>query len=330
MSESDQASPEVQRANRPWGRWTTGVVGLALVLLYVFSLLAYAEAGQSQVETGPDPVAVDQSGINFTFDLIAMDPAKSQMTLRMFIVPTGEFLNQQDASFAKPFRLTMRYLTSGQVTRDIPVGTPVGGLQDVNIFVDGNPNTYPFDQYQYGYVASEDYSSGVDLELVDPAPLISVTELGPDGQALDTVVPIGVFPSGGLQGWTESWHYSLSEESVGAAAAGDTLMLHLNVKRGGGVLAFVMVVMLMMGVTAILAGVVARAVVLKKRPIETTMAGWFAALLFALVPLRINLPGAPPIGAWIDVVVFFWVELVLLIAMAAFIGSWLKYRKPPS
>jgi hypothetical protein len=60
------------------------------------------------------------------------------------------------------------------------------------------------------------------------------------------------------------------------------------------------------------------------------MAGWFAALLFALVPLRTNMPGAPPIGAWLDVAIFYWVELALLIAMAVFIGSWLRYRKPPT
>lgn len=317
------------RSRRSWRQWTAIGIGALLAVIYLFSLAAYAEAGQSQLETGPDPIAKGDDGVNFAFDLVAMDPAKSQMTLRMLVNPQGSFLDTSDGSFAKSLRLTVRYQTTGQVSRDIPAGTPVGGLTDLNMFVDGNPNTYPFDRYKYGFAAADDDSDPVEAPLVDPAPLVSVTELGPDGRPLPTKIPIGVYPSGGLQGWTESWNYSLSDQRVGQAVAGDTLMLQLTVKRGGGVLAFVLVVLTLMVVTAVLAGVVARSVARRRRPIEATMAGWFAALLFALVPLRTNLPGAPPIGAWLDVAIFFWVELALLIAMAVFIGSWLRFRRPP-
>ena len=33
-----------------------------------------------------------------------------------------------------------------------------------------------------------------------------------------------------------------------------------------------------------------------------------------MVPLRINLPGAPPIGVWMDVLVFYWVVMALMVA----------------
>lgn len=304
-------------------------VGALLVMIYLSSLIAYAEAGQSQIEKGPNPVTQTADGVNFAFDLIAIDPAKNQMTLRMLVSPQGSFLDTQEFAFAKALRITVRYQTSGQISRDIPAGTPVGGLNELNMFIDGNPNTYPFDQYNYGFSADDDEADPIDAELVDPAPLVSIAELGPGDVALPTQIPIGVYPSGGLQGWTESWRYEISDQSIGQAVPGNTLMLQLSVKRGGGVLAFVLVVLTLMVVTATLAWMVARSVAAKRRPIEATMAGWFAALLFALVPLRTNLPGAPPIGAWLDVAVFFWVELALLVAMAVFIGSWLRFRTPP-
>lgn len=326
---SAQPLAKSPKQKRGWRSWTAIGIAAFLVMVYLFSLGAYADAGLSQTETGPDPIPATASGVNFGFDLIAMDPAKSQMTLRMLVSPQGEYLDATDGSFAKSLRLTVRYQTSGEVIRDIPAGTPVGGLTDLNMFIDGNPNTYPFDQYRYGAAPPEDDEDPVDAPLIYAAPLVSVNQLGPDERPLPVHVPIGTFPSGGLQGWTESWDYSVVEYPEERPSIGDTLMLQLTIKRGGGVLAFVMVVLTLMVVTATLAGIVARSVARKRRPIEATMAGWFAALLFALVPLRTNMPGAPPIGAWLDVAVFFWVELALLIAMAVFIGSWLRYRTPP-
>ena len=325
----EQAAENAERERRSWRQWTAIFIGAVLVLVYLFSLAAYAESGQSQLETGPPAIGSDGDGIDFAFDLVAMDPAKNQMTLRMLVKPEGSFYNEADATFAKSLRLTVRSQTTGQVSRDVPVGTPVGGTTELNVFIGGNPNTYPFDKYRYGLPAA-DATDPIDAPLTDPGPLVAVVELGPDKQPLPTVIPIGVYPSGGLQGWKEDWSYSLSQQQVGQAAPGDTLMLALTVKRGGGVLAFVLVVLGLMVVTAVLSGVVARSVARRRRPIEATMAGWFAALLFALVPLRTNMPGAPPIGAWLDVAIFYWVELALLIAMAVFIGSWLRYRKPPT
>ncbi|MFA7266873.1 MAG: hypothetical protein WC054_11225, partial [Candidatus Nanopelagicales bacterium] len=106
-----------RKQKRGWRSWTAIGIGAFLVMVYLFSLLAYAEAGLSQVETGPDPIPATSSGVNFGFDLIAMDPAKSQMTLRMLVSPQGDYLDPTDGSFAKSLRLTVRYQTSGEVIR---------------------------------------------------------------------------------------------------------------------------------------------------------------------------------------------------------------------
>ena len=75
----------------------------------------------------------------------------------------------------------------------------MGGTAELNVFIDGNPNTYPFDRYQYGQ-PPVDAVDPIEAQLSDPAPLVSVVELGPDNQPLAAQIPIGVYPSGGLQG----------------------------------------------------------------------------------------------------------------------------------
>lgn len=65
-------------------------------------------------------------------------------------------------------------------------------------------------------------------------------------------------------------------------------------------------------------------VVSGRRKAEWGMGTWFAALIFALVSIRLNLPGAPPIGSWIDVVAFFPVQFALMLSLAICVSAWLR------
>jgi hypothetical protein len=47
--------------------------------------------------------------------------------------------------------------------------------------------------------------------------------------------------------------------------------------------------------------------------------------LFAIVPHRNILPGAPPPGAWIDQALVLWVLIALVVAMAMYIYAWHRY-----
>lgn len=47
-------------------------------------------------------------------------------------------------------------------------------------------------------------------------------------------------------------------------------------------------------------------------------------MLFAVVPLRSFLPGAPPPGAWIDRAIVLWVLIALVSAMAIYMVCWYR------
>lgn len=65
-----------------------------------------------------------------------------------------------------------------------------------------------------------------------------------------------------------------------------------------------------------------------RRKFQPPMTTWYAAMLFAVVPLRNALPGSPPFGAWIDVTVVLWVIVALAIAMLIYIACWWRHLKP--
>ena len=49
---------------------------------------------------------------------------------------------------------------------------------------------------------------------------------------------------------------------------------------------------------------------------------WYAAMLFAVVPLRNALPGSPAFGSWIDLTIVLWVLVALVVSMLLYIGAW--------
>lgn len=67
-----------------------------------------------------------------------------------------------------------------------------------------------------------------------------------------------------------------------------------------------------------------------RRPFQPPMTTWYAAMLFAVVPLRNALPGSPPFGSWVDITVVIWVLVALAISMVLYIGCWWRHLNPPA
>ncbi|OMC42509.1 hypothetical protein A5744_16585 [Mycobacterium sp. IS-1264] len=58
------------------------------------------------------------------------------------------------------------------------------------------------------------------------------------------------------------------------------------------------------------------------------MTTWYAAMLFAVIPLRNALPDSPPLGSWIDVSVVRWVIVALVGSMLLYLSCWWRHLKP--
>ena len=88
---------------------------------------------------------------------------------------------------------------------------------------------------------------------------------------------------------------------------------------------------MILGVLIALAGLalfVAVQTVRDRRKFQPPMTTWYAAMLFAVMPLRNALPEAPPFGSWIDVTIVIWVIVVLVISMVLYISCWWRHLRP--
>ena len=286
------------------------LAAVAFVALFGLTVFGYANSGQTRVLERSARVS---DGVNVTIDLVSIDPERHVITLRATLYPEGRYLDSENSTFAVPLRVTS-LAPKDSVIYDIDAGQAVGGSLDFDLPIVGNPQNYPLDHYDYSYRDNQ------AADLVRAAPVLRVEEVGDDGKG--TPVPVGTGPDdpAGLVGWAEQWRLITD---------GAKLRVELAVQRSGAVIGAVAVVVFLVLSMAALGAAVSWAVATRRRPIEATHASWFAAMLFALIPLQRLLPGAPEIGAWIDVCVFLWVAIVLMAAMGVFMISWLRYRGRP-
>ncbi|BBY59557.1 hypothetical protein MSAR_26930 [Mycolicibacterium sarraceniae] len=158
-------------------------------------------------------------------------------------------------------------------------------------------NTWPFDRYE---------TPGISADLL-------VGE-GEDRK----IIPAKIQIAGALQGG------DLSSEQVAPSpnARGDGDATQVTFSRALGPLAFdlgIVIVLLTLPTIAIFTSIL---VITRRKQFQMPFATWYAAMLFAIVPLRNILPGAPPPGAWIDMALVLWVIVALVAATVMVVISW--------
>ena len=98
----------------------------------------------------------------------------------------------------------------------------------------------------------------------------------------------------------------------------------ITLHRAKGPLVFDLGICLVLITLPTLALFVAIQMLTKRRPFLPPFSTWYAAMLFAVVPLRNALPGSPVFGSWIDLTIVLWVLVALVISMLLYIAAWAR------
>ena len=122
----------------------------------------------------------------------------------------------------------------------------------------------------------------------------------------------------------QGWDLYADEVSPGPNDSGSETATKLTLKRSLGPLAFDLGICIVLITLPTLAIITAVQVITRRKAFQMPFLTWYAAMLFAVVPLRNILPGAPPPGAWIDVALVLWVLVALVTAMVMAVVSWQK------
>jgi hypothetical protein len=96
----------------------------------------------------------------------------------------------------------------------------------------------------------------------------------------------------------------------------------VDLQRSASTLIFALVILCIFVAIAAVGLFVAIQTTRDPRRFQSPMTTWYAAMLFAVVPLRNALPGSPAFGSWIDLTIVLWVLVALVVSMLLYIAAW--------
>jgi Domain of unknown function (DUF4436) len=269
---------------------------VAFMVVYTLSLFGVHLLSKSAGPLKPP----DLNATNDTVVLVRLeklDTVANRLTVKVLVIP-------EDSMFDKRLDVLK---TDTAVRMDPP--NDLGDLQypagkspaqvATTIEAHGDPNNWPFDSYSTDTMSAE--------------------VLVGQGDARQ-YIPARVEVTGALDGW------DVSVQRVGEASQEserpDNVIITLH--RAKGPLIFDLGICLVLFALPTLAFAVAIQIALGRRKFVPPFVTWFAAMLFAVIPIRNFLPGSPPPGAWIDQALVIWVLMALVGAMGLYMVTWYR------
>ncbi|BBZ37637.1 DUF4436 domain-containing protein [Mycobacterium conspicuum] len=272
------------------------IIGLVIFFIgaYIATIALYAKSGCGC----PRPLIEDQSapdGTSVTISLEDLQSVKGALTANVTVQPGAGLLDPQTHGLNADLSVVIHSSVSPSKRTWTAGMTP--GVYPVPLTISGDPSNWPFDRYRTGPISVDIIRGGASVAQRVPVNFVDR-------------VP--------------GWLLAVSPVSGGATPALYRVELH----RSPSTAAFGAVIV---GVLIAIAGVslfVAVQTLRNKRKFQPPMTTWYAAMLFAVVPLRNALPDSPPIGSWLDVTVTLWVIVVVVMSMLIYISCWWRHLRP--
>lgn len=295
------APPAKKKREAP--RIAIGVCILAAVIIvYVLSLFGVHFLQRSE---GPlPPLDLSQGGGDATIVQLRLEelkPVANRLSVEVLAYPgVAQYDNRFDV-LANDVAVRL-YPTSDLGDLQYPKGKAPAQLS-TTIEAHGDPGNWPFDSYQTEPIAADAFVGTGDNR---------------------KKVPARVEVTGALDGWEISVNRVHDPSALPTSRATDNGNVVITLKRAKGPLIFDLGICLVLISLPTLALLVAIPMALGRRKFLPPFATWYAANLFAIVPLRNILPGAPPPGSWIDQAIVQWVLIALVTAMSLYILAWIR------
>jgi len=273
---------------------------LALLVVYALTLIAVHMLARSA--PGLPPVDLNKLEAEDTVVKVHLEelkPVANRLTVNVQVLPKESLIDQN-----------FRVLNTDASVRLYP-DNDLGDLQypkgkapaqvSTTIEANGEPGNWPFDSYTTQTISADVFTGAAEHRERVPA-------------------RIEVF--GKLDGWDVTVKRVHDAEDAPDEMSDVVISLH----RSKGPLIFDLGICLVLVTLPTLALWVAIPMALSRTTFLPPFITWYAASLFAIVPLRNLLPGSPPPGSWIDQALVLWVLIGLAVAMTLFIVAWWRQR----
>ncbi|WP_293313575.1 DUF4436 domain-containing protein [Mycobacterium sp.] len=252
--------------------------------------------------TALPPLDLSQGGGNATIVQLRveeMKPVTNRLTVNVLVYPGVEQYDNRFDVLGNDVAVRL-YPTSDLGDLQYPRGKAPAQLT-TTIEAHGNPRAWPFDEYKTEPIAADAFVGSGDNRKKVPA-IVQVT--------------------GSLDGWDIK--VNRVREALQTSRSTDTGDVIITLERAEGPLIFDLFICVVLIALPTLALVVAVPMAMGRRKFVPPFGTWYAAMLFAIVPLRNILPGSPPPGSWIDQALVQWVLLALVTAMSLYFLAWIR------
>jgi hypothetical protein len=301
--ESPPTSPPAPPKKRSRPRIVIGVIILmVIVTVYVLSLLG---VHQLQEAAAPlPPLDLSQGGGDATIVQLRLEelkPTANRLTVNVLVYPGISSYDNRFDVLATDVAVRL-YPTSDLGDLHYPKGKAPAQLS-TTVEAHGDVGNWPFDTYTTEPISADAFvGSGENIKKV----------------------PARVEITGELDGWDVSVNRVHDPAALPTQRGSDNGNVVITLRRAKGPLIFDLGICLVLIALPTLALLVAIPMALGRRKFLPPFATWYAANLFAIVPLRNILPGAPPPGSWIDQAIVQWVLIGLVTAMSLYILAWVR------
>lgn len=297
-----QQKPPARGRSERW-RAVVGVIILAAVVsIYALSLL-----GVHTLEKSAAPLPgldLSKAGPDETVVQVRLEELKTvanRLTVNVLVYPGDSLYDKRFDVLTTDIAVRL-YPRSDVGDLKFPAGQTPAQVT-TTIEARGDPGDWPFDSYR-----TEEISADV------------LVGSGEHRKRL----PARVEVTGALDGWDINVMRLRNEGEAARLHTSDNADVVIAMQRAKGPQIFDLGICLVLISLPTLALLVAIPMALGRRKFLPPFATWYAANLFAIVPLRNILPGSPPPGSWIDQAVVQWVLIALVVAMSLYIFAWVR------
>jgi Domain of unknown function (DUF4436) len=281
-------------------------IGLSILLVVIsaYALSLFGVHQLQEAEAPLPPLDLSQGGGDATIVQLRLEelkPVANRLTVNVLVYPGISAYDNRFDVLGTDVGVRL-YPTSDLGDLHYPKGKAPAQLS-TTVEAHGDPGNWPFDSYRTEPISADAFvGSGDNVKKV----------------------PARVEVTGELEGWDVSVQRLHDPAALPTQRGSDNGNVVITFKRAKGPLIFDLGICLVLITLPTLALLVAIPMALGRRKFLPPFATWYAANLFAIVPLRNILPGAPPPGAWIDQAIVQWVLIALVTAMSLYIFAWIR------
>jgi Domain of unknown function (DUF4436) len=283
------AAPESVR--RP--RWLTAVrlrvvalVGVVACAMLTSIVLYVDGAGSQRISVQGVPTG---SGTTVTLDVVNIQNTYSELVGDLIVKPGPELLDPATDGLKQDLTVAVTSATT-PIRRTWSKGM-LPGVFPVPITLARDVERWPFDSYYTGPITVSLFNGSGQLP--ERADVTFVDR---------------------LTGWKVDVHRVNNAHALAP--------YEVDLQRSTSTMVFAIVILCIFVAIAAVGVFVAVQTVRDPRRFQSPMTTWYAAMLFAVLPLRNALPGSPSFGSWIDLTIVMWVLVALVVSMLLYIGAW--------